>query len=264
MADIQSGLNQTLTTAGQFLNIGLIAIPCILIVFYLFLVWRKRNRLKIPACEVRTLGSILKEEDYENLKNGSAFSDILKDKEIDDILSKFSLKFFKAGIFGRDIYMKMLFWKGDRTYRLSDTSVIYGMSDSYWQEVNGKRGIVFIRDPKNSHICIPIKGLKLSGTEVFAAVAPAPVKTAITDYLRKARRETQPQNSQTLQMIGLVAICITIIVGIVFMTNYGGKITSEGQKYVLDAQGGATAQCAAICKEAATAVCGQVKAGNAP
>lgn len=222
--EVLSGLGSTVSATAKFLNIGLIAIPCFLFILYIFLVWRKRNRLRIPAVEVRNLGK-----------------------------GKFSLKFFKAGVFGHLVYLKMLFWKGDRTIRLSDTTVIQGMQDDFFQEVNGKRGIVFYRDPKNNHIGIPLSKAEFENTELLMQLAPVNVKNTILDNLRAARRETQPHNSQTIQMIGIAVICLVIMVSVIFVTNYGGKVLADGQKYMLDSQNAA----AATCKNIAVAACSE-------
>lgn len=206
----------------------------ILLVFLVFtmgfLYIRKRRKLVFPAAEFVDLGK-----------------------------GKTSLNFLGAkgaGWFGKETFLFGLWDYGDNVLRTNRGELIAEFSEEDFQEVNGRRGVVFYRDPVRRFL-FPINRLDVSNKHLTMEIAPADFTDTGIQIIRKAERETSDWKERAMQYIALGLLIIFSFITIIMIINMIKNSQLEAKNLILEA--GKT------CLESAKSVCSQfAQASNAP
>lgn len=123
---------------------------------------------------------------------------------------------------------KLFDYGAEQRFRLKDMSIVDNVSHNDYRMINGKLGIVVIRNPNDAKIVFPISKFYLSkdSKAIMSQVAPADFRDAAEKAIEQADLEMQNKWQQyaPLVIIGLV-VMITLIITIL-NTQYG--------KYMVD------------------------------
>jgi len=191
----------------MWLGLILFALCGIVVIFYI----KKRRKLVFPAAEIVTLG------------NGKTCLNFLGNKG--------------AGWFGRNWWGPVKLWDyGEEVMRLSDMSIVEDFSERDFQEVNGRRGVVFYRDPERK-LFFPISGLDISDADrkVLASIAPSDYTRTSADILEKAKKETQSTFEKVVPYIMVGVIAIVVLISIIVTVQMVQKVTAESKAMFIDA-----------------------------
>lgn len=211
--------------------IWLFIIIGIILAIWLMLVIRKKKKMRYPAMEIVDLG------------NG-----------------KTSLNVLRCGWIGRKIYLKGLWWSGREVMRTNTMEEILEFSEEDYQEVNGKRGVVFYRDPIGRTL-VPIARLKVTNKELVADIPPAEFVDASINIVRDAERETTDWKEKIVMVALIGGIVIFALVSIIFIVQMIKNSQEKANALIIDA--------GKICLENAKTICSEIssaigKGGNAP
>ena len=195
-----------------------------------FLYIRKKRKLVYPAAEIVDLGR-----------------------------GKTSLNFLGkggAGWFGKETFLFGLWDYGEEVLRTNKGELISDFSEEDFQEINGRRGVVFYRDPVK-RLLFPINRLAVLNKELALEIAPADYTDAAISIIRKAEKETSDWKEKALQFIAWAMIVLFSFIAIIMIINMIKNSQMEASKLVLEA--GKT------CLESAKSVCSQfAMPSNAP
>lgn len=191
---------------------------------FIILKIRKRRALKYPAIEIVDLG------------NGNM-----------------GLNKLRCGWFGKQMYLKGLWWRGREVMRTNTGEEILNFSEEDFQEVDSQRGVVFYRDPISRSL-IPIDRLKIIGKEMVANIPPAEYVDTAIDIVRDAERETSDWREKVIMWAIFGGLIIFALVSIIVIIQMIKNSQSEASKLVLEA--GKT------CLESARSVCSQITSGG--
>lgn len=172
---------------------------------FLILVIRKKRRLQYEAVEIVDLGS-----------------------------GKTSLNVLKCGWFGKKSYLRGLWWSGREVMKTGDGDFIENFSEEDYQEVNGKRGIVFYRDP-TSRILVPINKLEINNKDLLATIPPAEFTDAAIDIVKDAEKETSGWKEKVIQLILWGTVIIFSLVAIIVIIQYVKTSQDKAAQLILDA-----------------------------
>jgi len=161
---------------------------------FLILIIRRKRRLNIAGIEVVDLGK-----------------------------GKTALNSVKCGWFGEKIYAKGLWWSGRSVMRNADMNIIQEFSTTDYQEVNGRRGIVYYRDPLNRNILAPINNIGFKNKEFVAEIAPASLRDAAVVLFNDAVKETGTLTDKILQFLGWALVVIFSLVTIIIIVQYANN-----------------------------------------
>lgn len=172
-----------------------------------FILWmRKRKALQFEAIEVVNLG--------ENKKG-------------------FNL--LKCGWFGREVYLKGLWTRGQEVMMTSEMEEIVNFSEEDFQEVNGQRGIIFTRHPETKML-MPLHKLNIvNAKEIFGSIPPADYVEFSTRKIQEAQKEVSDWKEKVMQFVGWALIVIVSLVAIIVIVQYVKTSQKEASDLILKA-----------------------------
>lgn len=224
--DIPAGILQWLINP----IIWIVLILVVLGFVFMFLKIRVRRQLIFPAAELA---------DFGNGKIGMYF------------LGKGG-----AGWFGTKQGPLGLWYYGDKVLRNKDMKIIQEFSEQDFQEINGKRGVVYFRDPEK-HLLFPINKMKIDDQQLTAGIAPATYVDTSAELLHQNERETQNAWDKYLPLVAVLGAAIVLLISIVVIVQFVNHQT--------DAANELFKQAGSACIEGAKTVCSQIAgASNAP
>ena len=139
----------------------------------------------------------------------------------------------------------------EQRFRLKDMSIIDNVSQNDYRRINGKLGMVVVRNPHDPKIVFPINRefLSRSSKSMMSEVAPADYRDAAEKSIEQVDQEMQSKWQQyaPLIIIGLVVMISLIIT--ILNTQYG--------KYMVD-------KAIAVIQEIKTTPCGSMVSTTAP
>lgn len=164
------------------------------------------------------------------------------------------LNSLKAGWFGKNKYLKRWYDNGEEQLETQDGEKIHNFSTEDFQEINGGRGIIIMRDPINPDILVPISRVSIKGMEMLAEIAPGEYRDAAADIINDVDKETKDRTMQIVQWIMLAGVIIFALVSIIVIA----QMVKQGQKEAGDLiiQAGETCLTNAkeVCSKIATSV----------
>jgi hypothetical protein len=211
----------------------LIIIIGILVVTFGFLKLRRMRAMKFPAVEFVDLG------------NG-----------------KMGMNLLKCGWIGIKLQLKGWWWSGREVMRTDAMEIVQLFSEEDFQEVNGKRGVVFYRDPV-SRTLLPISQLKVKNKELALAIPDGDYVDNAISIVRDAEKETSDRMAQLIQWAIMGGIIIFALVSIIIIVQMVTKSQDKASELILSAGKTCLESAKAVCSEIASTV-GKTAGGTAP
>lgn len=236
-----SGLGQIFGSTGigsifssPLLNPLVWVVVILVLVVFVFTVikLRKRRKLAYPAAEIVDLGS-----------------------------GKTSINFIGsrgAGWFGKNRIFFGLWDKGDEVMRIKDMTIVEQFSETDFQEVNGRRGVVFYRHPVNKNL-LPISKMEVVNAELLNTLAPIEFMETAVDIIKANEIETRDKWEKWAPVLVLAGVIIFAVISLIIVSQVFKHSITEASDLVLSA--GKT------CLESAKSVCTQIglpAGGGAP
>lgn len=197
---------------------------------FLFLKIRRKRRFKFEGIELVDLGK-----------------------------GKFGFNVVPCGWMGIKIWFGGLFWSGREVMRTNENEIIMQFSEEDFHEVNGLRGIVFVRDPV-SRMLFPVNKIDVSkeSRELLATIPPAEFIDEAIAIVKDAEKETTDWKQKAIMWAVMGGIIIFALVAIIVIT----QMVKTGQKDAADL----ITSAGKTCLENAQTVCAQVCSakGGAP
>lgn len=165
---------------------------------------------------------------------------------------KFAINTLRSGYFGKKLYFKGLWWKGEEVLRTNTGEIIYDFSTEDFQEINGKRGVVCFRDPLNQDILAPINKSSFKNKELLAEIAPGSYREAAVDIFNETVRETSEWKDKMIQFGSWAMVIIFSLVAIIVITQMVKSGQEKAAALILQAGKDGAAACKDICAQAIT------------
>lgn len=175
---------------------------------------------------------------------------------------KFALNLLSAGKFGKNSYVRAiwwLWWYGPEVMRTSTGEEIRDLSTEDYQEVNSVRGIVCFRDVMNGNVLVPISKLGIKGKEMLAEIAPSSYVDSATDCFKDAVKETTSMGEKLLAVALYAVLFIVGLVMIILIIQFANSRLDKAQEAVTLSG----ANCQEACKSIISNVMNVVK-GSSP
>jgi len=169
---------------------------------------------------------------------------------VDHGSGKFAINVLKGGYFGKTLYLKGLWWKGEEVFRVSSGEIILDLSTEDYQEINGKRGVVCFRDPINQDILVPITRCQFKNKELLAEIANASYRDAAVDIFKESVKETSEWKEKLIQFGMWAAVIIFSLVAIIVIIQMIKNGQSKAAELMLQAGDKGLEACRQICREA--------------
>jgi hypothetical protein len=169
---------------------------------FMFLIIRRNRRLVIPVLEIVSLGN----------RGKGGFNPLW------------------AGWFGRKLYLKGLWWRGEEVVRLKSGEIIRDFSTEDYQEINGKRGIVCYRHPLDANILVPINSVEIKNQVLLNSLAPIDIRSTSVELINDAAIESTDFKEKLMQFVGWALVVIFSLIAIIVIT----QMVIKGQKAAAD------------------------------
>ncbi|MEA3421327.1 MAG: hypothetical protein U9Q97_06590, partial [Acidobacteriota bacterium] len=143
---------------------------------------------------------------------------------------KFLLNTLKAGYFGKNVKLKGLWWTGEEVLRTGTGEIIANFSTEDYQEINGKRGIICVRDPNNQDVLVPISKAEIKNKELLLEIASRSYREAAIDIYKQATQETKDWKDKFIQFSGWALVVLFSLISIIVIT----KMVQHGQAEAKD------------------------------
>jgi len=187
--------------------VWIVVILAVIGVTFGFLFLRKRKKLTFPAAEIVDLGS------------GKTSFNFLGRKG--------------AGWFGKKRAFFNLWDYGDEIIRTNKGEIVEQFSEEDFQEVNGKRGIIFYRDPIR-RLLFPINKLKVVNKDLVSAIAPAEYTDTGVEIIKANIKETKDKWAELAPYVALGLMAILLVISIVVITQMIGHSQDKANQLILD------------------------------
>lgn len=148
---------------------------------------------------------------------------------------KAGFNLLKAGWFGKKKALKRWWDYGEEQVETRDGEKILNFSTEDFQEINGKRGIVVMRDPVNPDVLVPISSVSVSNGHLLAEIAPAEYRDAALDIINDADKETKDWTKQLVQWVLLGMLIVASLVSIIVIAQMVKNGQEEASKLILEA-----------------------------
>lgn len=170
------------------------------------LVLRRRRKLNKPVIEMYDLG------------NGH-----------------FDFMLTRGGWFKKRLTLMGLWDYGsEQVFRLKDKTPVYDVSHNDYRKIQGKNGIVVIRDPLDPKFAIPISQFFLhpKSRMLMAQIAPGDLRDAAVMAIEEASSEMKTKWEQYAPLIAIGFIGIVLVFSILLIAQYG-KHNIDAAKEIL-------------------------------
>jgi len=155
----------------------------------------------------------------------------------------------KCGWFGKKLYLKGLWDKGEEVMRTKDGEQIINFSTEDFQEVNGKRSPVFFRDPINQDVLVPINNSHITNKDLLLEIAPQEFRDTALEIIKDADRETADKMEKLVQWIIFGAVIIFALVSIIVIVQMVKQGQREASSLILEAGNTCLKNAREVCSE---------------
>jgi hypothetical protein len=211
----------------------LVIIVFIIGFIFIFLKIKRKRAMKYPALEIVDLG------------NG-----------------KMGLNFLKCGWIGTKLYLKGYWWKGREVMRTDAMEEILLFSEEDFQEVNGKRGVVFYRDPITRTL-VPINKMHVKNKELVAAIPAGDYVDNAISIVKEAEKETSDRLQQMIMWAVFGGIIIFALVSIIVITQMVKNGQDKAAALIVESGKTCLENAKMVCSEIASTV-GKTAGSTAP
>lgn len=201
----------------------IVGVLLLILGFYFILKIRLKRMMRFPAAEIVDLGG-----------NGKTSINFLGDKS--------------AGWVGKNLLFFKLWTSGEPIMRIKDLSIIEQFSEQDFQEVNGRRGVIFYRDPV-SRLLFPINKLEVKNRHLVSQIAPAEYTDASLSIIRSAERETSGWQEKILPLIAAALVVILVVIALALVIQYAKSTQQEASKLLVDVGSTCMSNAKQICSE---------------
>jgi uncharacterized membrane protein (DUF485 family) len=204
-----------------------IAIALIVVAIILGLVFRKNRKFDRPVLELYDLSNVI----YD--KEGRI--------DLDNSVGIFDFKLTKGGWFKNRFALGGLWDYGtEKIFRLKDMTPVYDVSHNDYRKINGKNGLVVVRNPNDSKFVIPISKFFISKDSrlALANIAPVDLRNAAINAIEQVDSEMQTKWQQLAPILTAAFLGIVLIFSILLITQYGKHMVDQSKdilKYASDA-----------------------------
>lgn len=177
---------------------------------------RKRRRFDKPVLELYDLSSVT----YQ--PNGKI--------DIDKSVGVFDFKNTKGGWFKNKFSLGGLWDYGTEwLFRLKDMTPVYDVSHNDYRKIDGKNGLVIIRNPNDSKFAVPINKFFISKESkmAMATIAPIDLRNAASNSIEAVDTEMQTKWQQWAPIITLALVAMVLIFTILLITQYGKHMVDQ-------------------------------------
>lgn len=169
---------------------------------------------------------------------------------------KAGFNLMRGGWFGKKKALRGGVDYGEEQVETQDGEVILNFSTEDFQEINGKRGIVCVRDPVNPDILAPINKVNIKGSEMLAEIAPAEYRDAALRIIDEADRETTDWTKQVIQWVLLAGTVIFALVSIIVIAQMVKHGQTEAADLIVEAGETCLKNAKEVCQSLATSIPG--------
>ena len=227
------GLGSIFKGFTSFLFFAIIIVVILIVFGFIFLKIRRRRKLCFPATEFVDIGG------------GKTCINFLGSKG--------------AGWFGKKRIFFGLFDKGpDEVMRIKDMSIVEQFSETDFQEVNGRRGVVFFRHPTNKNL-LPIAKMEIVNAELLNTIAPIEFMETAVDIIKANEIETRDKWEKWAPILVLAGVIVFATISLIIISQIHKHAITEASELVISAGN--------TCLEGAKSVCshfGLAATGGAP
>jgi len=211
-----SGMGGTFVSWMSSIFFWVIIIVTILIGCLVWLWNRKRKRMDKPVLELYDLSNIAYDKDGKiDLSKSNGIFDFRNTKG-----GWFKNKFSLGGLW--DYGNELLF-------RLKDMTPVYDVSHNDYRKIDGKNGLVIIRNPNDSRYAVPISKFFMSKDSkiALASIAPIDLRNAASNSIEQVDTEMQTKWEKYAPMITAAFIGLVLIFSILLITQYGKHMVDQ-------------------------------------
>lgn len=155
----------------------------------------------------------------------------------------------KCGWFGIVSYLKGLWWSGREVMKTKDNEIINDFSEEDFKLINGKRGVVFYRDPVSFGL-YPISKVTVKGKEALANIPPASYVDAAIDIYNDTTKETSDWKEKVIQFVAWALVVVFSLVAIIVIVQYVKNAQTEAADLLIQAGTKGAEACKEVCREA--------------
>lgn len=168
----------------------------------------------------------------------------------------------KCGWFGTKWYLKGLWTTGNELMFTDQGEEILNFSEEDFIELNGKRGVPFIRDPESRRLFPAKFSLDRKNREMMGAVPPRPyIDTAVSIY-EESVKETSDWKEKIIQFVSWALVVVFSLIAIIVIVQYVKKAQTEAAETLMQAGKQGAEACANICKEAVSIAASKLTGGS--
>jgi hypothetical protein len=128
----------------------------------------------------------------------------------------------------------------EKAFRLKDGTIVPEVTHNDYRIINGKKGLIVIRDPLDPKFAFPVSRFNLDKDSkmLMGNIASADLRDAAVTAIEQADAEMQMKWEKIMPYIAAGLILISIVIVVILMTQYGSHMvdkSSETLKYATDA-----------------------------
>lgn len=220
---LSSGVGGTFMSWASSILFWLILISTLLIGGIIFLRLRKNRKFDKPVLELYDLSNAVYDEKGQ--------IDLNKSTGI------FDFKITKGGWFKNKFAINGLWDYGrEWLFRLKDMTPVYDVSHNDYRKINGKNGLVVIRNPNDSKFAVPISKFYISKSSkvALATIAPIDLRNAASNSIEQIDTEMQSTWQKWAPLIILSAALVIGLFITLLNTQYGKHMADVASKTLLD------------------------------
>lgn len=173
------------------------------------------------------------------------------DKEIIEMFDLgegiFNFNHTKGGWFKKRFTLWGLWDYGNENmFRMADMTPVLDVTHHDYRYINGRLGIVVVRDPFDPKIVVPISKFKIDqkSKSLLAEIAPADLRDASEICIDQADQEMQKNWEKWAPLLVTGFVAIVLVFSILLIAQYGKHnvdVTAETLRYAIDASHGGAA-----------------------
>lgn len=170
----------------------------------------------------------------------------------------------KCGWFGSKWYLKGLWTSGNELMFTSTGEEILKFSEEDFIELNGKRGVPFIRDPISRRLYPAKAQIDKNAKLVMFTVPPRSYIDAAVDIFNETVKETADWKEKIIQFIAWALVVVFSLIAIIVIVQYVKSAQDKAADLLVMAGTKSQESCREILRSAITIVASNTPAAGAP
>lgn len=190
------------------------------------LLLRKKRKMNKPVLQLYDVGNISYFRDGTVDWNKSA--------------GIFEFDIVRGGWFKSKFTLFGLWDYGDEDlFRLKDMTPVYDVSHNDYRRINGKLGLVVVRNPNDPKFAIPISKFYLSkeSRTAMAEIAPVDLRNVAVSAIEAVDTEMRAKWEKIMPYVFAGLILIGLVISIMFITQYGKHMVDKASETLMSING---------------------------